>query len=231
MSSLVVRLLFGLVLATGVLLAVAGARGVGLALPRPTRSPSRDEVAVVEALAVFAEQLRDTMAGARGLEQALVVVAETAPAQIRPMARRLAAAVGIGSLTDALRDFADEVEHPLCDFVVAALISSVDNQVRDLGSLLGHLAECCRDEVRMRTRVWVARARLRSAVRIIIAVVISFTGGLMVLDRQYMAPYASATGIVVLGLVSTVFVWSIVLMGRMGRIDMPSRFISRRVPA
>jgi len=228
MIHLTVRLLFGLVLAAGLLLAAAGARGVGLRVPRPTRSPHRDEVALVEALAVFAEQLRDTMAGARGLEQALVVTANTAPPAIRPMVQRLAASVGIGSLTEALRDFADEVSHPLCDFVVASLISSVDNQVRDLGALLGHLSECCRDEVRMRTRVWVARARLRSAVRIIVIVVIAFTGGLLLLDREYMAPYASAGGAVVLSLIVTVFVSAIVLMTRMGRIEMPSRFITRR---
>lgn len=228
MTHLVVRLMAGLILAAGLLLAAAGVRGVALRVPRPTRSPRRDEVALVEALAVFAEQLRDTMAGARGLEQALVVVSNTAPPVIRPMVQRLAASVGIGPLTDALRGFADEVGHPLCDFVVASLISSVDNQVRDLGGLLGHLSECCRDEVRMRTRVWVARARLRSAVRIIVAVVVLFTVGLLLLDREYMAPYASPTGAAVLAVIVAVFVSAIVLMGRMGRIEMPSRFITRR---
>lgn len=229
MSTVLFSTLMGLLLAAGLLLAVAGLRGAVLIKYRPTRKPRRNEVAVVEALAIFAEQLRDTMAGARGLEQAIVVVASTAPAAIRPMVQRLAATVGIGSVPDALRAFAAEVDHPLADFVVAVLISSVDNQVRDLGATLGHLAECCRDEVRMRTRVWVARARLRSAVRIIVIVVIGFTVGLLVLDREYMAPYGTPIGMVVLAGVVATFVAAIVGMGRMGRIDMPSRFIARRV--
>ena len=227
MTSLALRILIGLVCAVGVLLAVAGLRGAALWRRRPARPPRRDEVVIVEALAVFAEQLRDTMAGARGLEQAFVVIAGTAPPAIRPHVQRLAAAVGVGSVPDALRKFAHEVDHPLADFVVAVLISSIDNQVRDLGSLLGHLAECCRDEVRMRTRVWVARARMRSAVRIIMVVVVVFTVGLLVLDGQYMAPYADPVGLVVLiGVVST-FASSIALMSKMGRIEMPSRFITR----
>lgn len=229
MSTVLFRVLTGLLLAAGSLLAVAGMRGAALIVRRPTRKARRNEVAVVEALAVFAEQLRDTMAGARGLEQAIVVVASTAPTVIRPMVQRLAATVGIGSVPGALRAFANEVDHPLADFVVAVLISSADNQVRDLGATLGHLAECCRDEVRMRTRVWVARARLRSAVRIIVTVVFGFTAGLLILDREYMAPYGTPIGMVVLTGVVATFVAAIVGLGRMGRIDMPSRFIARRV--
>jgi len=227
MNGTTTRILLGLLVGGGVLLAIAGFRGTAIWARRRRRPIRRDEVAIVEALAVFAEQLRDTMAGARGLEQAIVVTSSTAPPVIRPMVQRLAASVGIGSVPDSLRVFANEVDHPLADFVSAVLISAVDNQVRDVGALLGHLAECCRDEVRMRTRVWVARARLRSAVRIIMVVVVAFTVGLLLLDAEYMAPYASPTGALVLSGVIATFASAIVLMGRMGRIEMPSRFISR----
>jgi len=86
---------------------------------------------------------------------------------------------------------ATDVDHPLADFVTAALMVAAENHVRDLVSLLTHLAECCRDDVRMRTRVWVARARLRSAVRIIVAVIVSFVAGLLLLQRDYLRAYAS----------------------------------------
>jgi Flp pilus assembly protein TadB len=97
-----------------------------------------------------------------------------------------------------------------------------------MGSLLGHLAECCRDDVRMRTRVWVARARIRSAVRIIAIVVVGFVGGLIVFNPTYLAPYASPTGMMALAVVIAMFAASLVFLQRLGRFSSPPRFIARR---
>ena len=230
--SFVIRLLLGLGLATGTLLVLAGLRGVvvmapGQVSPRPSRRTA-DDTKLVEALAVWTEQLRDTMAGARGLEQALTVTASTAPIVIRPAVQQLSAELGFTNLPDAVRNFATVVHHPLADFVAAALITASENQVRDMGSLLGNLAECCRDDVRMRTRVWVARARIRSAVRIISVVVVAFVGGLMAFNPSYLAPYASPTGLIALAIVISMFAVSFVLLQRLGQFSAPQRFIARR---
>ena len=213
--SLVIRLLLGLGLATGTLLVLAGMRGVvvmssGPGSPRPSRR-TIDDTNLVEALAIWTEQLRDTIAGARGLEQALTVTATTAPLAIRPV-----------------RNFASEVDHPLADFVAAALITASENQVRDMGSLLSHLADCCRDDVRMRTRIWVARARIRSAVRIIGVVVLVFVVGLVAFNPTYLAPYTTPSGMVALAVVIAMFAASLVLLQRLGQFSAPTRFIARR---
>lgn len=224
------RLLIGIACATGILFVLAGLRGlVVLDVPRRRRSPStRDERQLVEALAVWTEQLRDTIAGASGIEQAISVTSRTAPPLLRPAVESLAARVGFVPLPDAVREFAGDVYHPLADFVAAALITASRNQVREMGSLLGHLAQCCRDDVSMRTRVWVARARTRSAVRIISVVVVVFVLGLVVLDPNYLAPYATPTGMVVGVLVVVMFLGSFAIMRRLGQIENPVRFIARR---
>ena len=116
----------------------------------------------------------------------------------------------------------------MADFVVVALVIAAEKEARDLGALLGHLAESARDEARMRTRVWVGRARSRSAVRIIVAVVAVFVFGLLLLDRAYLRPYDTAAGQLVLALILATFGASFVLMSRMGRIAMPQRFVARR---
>lgn len=224
-----IRLLFGLALGSGVLMVLSGVRGiVVLALPtRRARSRSTvDETALVEALAVWTEQVRDTISGARGLEQALTVTAETAPNLVRPAARRLAARLGVTPLPRALRTFAVEVDHPLADFVVAALVVAAENHVRDFATLLSHLAECCRDDARMRTRVWVARARLRSGVRIIAAVISVFVIGLLILQREYLRAYSTPEGVVVLGLVIAMFSSALLMLMRMGRFETVSRFVA-----
>lgn len=192
----------------------------------------RDERALVEAIAQWTEQLRDTIAGSHGLEQAIVATAAHAPAPLVVPVRRLAAGVAYGRLGPGLRRLADEVGHPTMDFVCAALFAASEHRARELGALLGRLADCARDEGRMRTRVWVGRARTRSAVRIISGVVAAFVLGLLVFHRAYLAVYATWVGQVILCGILAAFVAALVALDRMSGIDVPDRFVRRReVPA
>jgi Flp pilus assembly protein TadB len=206
---------------------IRGVRLINRGRSRSRRRTTTDETTLVEALAVWTEQLRDTMAGARGLEQALTATATTAPIPLRPAVQRMSSRLGMMPLPRALRGMATDIDHPLADFVTAALIVAAENHVRDLVNLLSHLSACCRDDVRMRTRVWVARARIRSAVRIIGVVIAAFVSGLVVFQREYLRPYVTPSGSVVLLVVFVLFATSLVLLSRLGRFDAPSRFIAR----
>ncbi len=204
--------------------------GVGFWSPTWIRSEGSygRELALVEAIASWTEQVRDTLAAANGLEHAIGATAALAPTPIAGAVLRLAARSDYERLPDALRRFADEIAHPMSDFVVAALVIAAEKEARELGALLGALAETARDEARMRTRIWVGRARSRSAVRIIIAVVVFFVGFLLFFDRAYLSPYDSAGGQLVLTAIIAAFGLSFVMMERIGRIAMPERFIGRR---
>lgn len=211
---------------------VAGVGGaiLGWVVPSGIRAGGRHqrELELVEAIATWAEQLRDTISAASGLEHAIGATAPLAPAAIAGPVQRLAARVEYERLDDGLRRFADEVSHPMADFVVAALVTASQHQARELGSLLGHLSACARDDATMRTRVWVGRARTRSAVRIIVGVVLVFVAGLLAFDREYLAPYDSPAGQAVLALVMAMFGGSFVAMEAMGRVAVPERFVGRR---
>lgn len=188
-----------------------------------------DQRELIEAIATWTEQLRDTIVAAHGLEQAIVVTSELAPVVIAPAVRRLAAALRYGSVDDALRRFADDVNHPTCDFVVAALITAHNHQARELGALLTHLSECAREESRVQLRVWVSRARTRSAVRIIGWVVVLFACALVVFDPSYLAPFATSQGFVMLALDAAIFVSALAMLRRLSNVGQPQRFIGRRV--
>ncbi|MFZ9384635.1 MAG: type II secretion system F family protein [Ilumatobacteraceae bacterium] len=212
----------------GALTLLAGLRGVRPAMVvamRSSRRPKRDEAALSEGLAVWIEQLRDTLAGARGLEQALVVTAETAPDVIRDAVARFSSRLSFTSFASAARQFADEVDHPTCDFVTAALIVAAEQQVRDMGALLDQLASSCRDDVAMQRRIWVSRARTRSAVRIISLVIVLFVVMLFVFNRSYLSPYGSPEGAVVMTLIVLLFGVSLVGMQKLSRIDVAPRFV------
>lgn len=191
------------------------------------RGRAQREQAVVEAVATWAEQLRDTMSAASGLEHAVAATARLANGPLAPSLSRLAERLDHEPLTTAVRDFADEVRHPSADFVAAALITATEHEARDVATLLGHLAVSARDEARLRRRVWVGRARTRSASRLIAGVVVVVIAGLQLLNPAYLDPYTDATGQVVLAGILAVFTGAFVGMERLSRFGLPERFTLR----
>ena len=124
-------------------------------------------VARTEAIATWAEMLRDTISAAHGLEAAITATAPVAPEAIHPEIMFLAADLERVPLPVALRRLAEDLGHPIADLVVAALVVAANGSVRELAELLGTLAGSARDEASMQLRVEAARARMRTAVQVI----------------------------------------------------------------
>ena len=213
-----------IVVAVSVALLVAAVPGIG----RPYIQ-TRNEQELVDGIATWTEQLRDTLAGAHGLEQAIVATSVHAPLVLQAHVKKLASFIGYGSLEDGIRRFGDDLDNSTADFVVAALVTASQHQARDLGMLLTQIAQCARDESKMRSRVWVGRARTRSAIKIIATVIASFVLGLFMFNRTYLQPYSSIQGQVVLSAILGVFAISLSLMQSMAKILEPERFVRRRV--
>jgi Flp pilus assembly protein TadB len=212
------------VVAGSVALLVAALPGIG----RPYIQ-GRNEQELVDGIATWTEQLRDTLAGAHGLEQAIVATSIHAPLVLQTQVKKLASYIGYGSLEDGLRRFGDELNNSTADFVVAALVTASQHQARDLGMLLTQIAQCARDESKMRSRVWVGRARTRSAVKIIATVIALFVLGLFLFNRPYLQPYSSIQGQIVLSGILGIFSASLSLMQSMAKIIEPERFVRRRM--
>ncbi|MGH9014014.1 MAG: type II secretion system F family protein [Acidimicrobiia bacterium] len=186
-------------------------------------------LARTEAIASWAEMLRDTLAGAAGLEETIVATAAVAPAPIRPEVARLARRLEVDQLVPSLRELADDLRDPTGDLVVSALMLAAERQARDLGGLLGSLAASARQRAAMQLRVEAGRARTRSAVQIITVFTLAFAAGMVLLNRGYLKPYDSPLGQVVLALVGGCFGASIALMERMTRAQEPDRLLVRDV--
>ena len=197
---------------------------------------SKDQAALtakVEAVAGWAEMLRDTMAGAAGLEQAIAASAPVAPPPIRSEVAGLAARLERDRLGPALRAFADDLSDPTADLVVAALLLAGEHQAGRLGELLGTLASAARDQATMRLRVEAGRARTRTSVKVVVGVTTGLALFLAVLNHGYLTPYSSPLGQLVLlgvgGLFAAGFAW----MARMSRPQRPARLLraARELPA
>lgn len=173
----------------------------------------------VEAVAAWVELLRDTLAGAAGIEQAIIASAAAAPAPIREEVSGLAVRLERERLAPALQAFAAELADPTVDLVVVALTLASQRRARRLGELLGTLAQATRDRATMRLRVEASRARLRTSVRVIVATTIVVMAALVVLNRGYLSPFDAALGQLVLGLVAFLFAAAMWWLGRLGRLD------------
>lgn len=185
-------------------------------------------VARTEAIASWTEMIRDSIAAASGLEEAIVATEPVAPRPIRHEVRRLADRLRHSSLSDALTAFGDDVAHPSADLVVAALTIAARMEASDLTGLLSRLSESIRGEARMRIRVEVGRTRVRTATKVILGVVGATVVLLTLLNRGYLAAYDSAGGQVALIVVGGIFALGGWLLARMSGLEQPDRFTARR---
>ena len=187
-------------------------------------------VARVEAIAGWAEMLRDTIAAAAGLEQAIAATAPLAPPPIRDEVVLLAARLERERISTALRAFADDVADPTCDLVVAALVLASEHQAHRLGELLGSLAQAARDQATMRLRVEAGRARTRTSVRVIVGVTIALAAALALLNQTYLEPYDSAVGQLVLLAIGVAFAAGFIWLAHMTKPVRPERFLAPTEP-
>ncbi len=184
-----------------------------------------------QAIASWTEMIRDNLAGAAGLEQALLATAPLAPGPIQYEVERLEARLERQvPLVDSLALLGDELDHPSADLVVVAIAKASKMEVRDLNPLLSRLAQSIREDVRMRLRVEVSRARIRQSSRIVIGFTVAFVAFLFVFARDLLRPYDTVGGQIWLCVVIGVFAIAGLLIHNYSKLERPVRFALRRVP-
>jgi Flp pilus assembly protein TadB len=208
--------------------AIAAAGGPSLVgATRATKATER-----IEAVAAWTELLRDTLAAAAGLGQAIMATAGLAPPPIRGPVQVLAERLSNGiPMEEALRAFAVDLDDPSGDLVVCALLVAATARSQKLADLLGALAESCREEVGMRLPVEASRASSRSSVRTVIVFSLGFAALLFVVAHSYLAPLGTAAGQFVLLVVGACYAAGLVLMVRLIRARPPIRLLGTRSPS
>ena len=185
------------------------------------------ETATAEAIATWADMIRDTMAGASGLEESLIQTAAVAPAAISPQLQVFALKLRHQPLDVALDSLAADLNHSSADLIVASLAAAARLEARDLGGLLARLAEAIRGDVRMRTRVEVGRARIRTSARIAVATTAATVVFLYLFAGHLLEPYDTTAGQAWLGVVMAVFFGAGMMLVRYSHLEVPERFTLR----
>ena len=225
----------GVAIVTGILILLAtrwvvAGIGVGL-LAYHWRSLSganseRAAIARLEGLATWTESLRDTIAGAVGLEQAIPSSTRIAAPAIRePLLKMVDRLHTRMPMADALRQFATDLDDASADLIIAALIINSRLRGPGLRDLLGALSRSVREELDMRRKVSAERRSTRRSVQIVIGVSVGMAILLALLDRSFLAPYGSPFGQLVLALISVLYGLGIAWLRRLARFETPQRML------
>ena len=178
-----------------------------------------------EAVASWAEMLRDTMAASAGLQAAIAASARVAPPAIRAEVRELASSIQREDLPAALRAFAARVADPAADIVAMALIVAATKQARHVGEVLDRAAAAARASASMRASVEAGRARSFTSARIIVVVTVGMAALIAVFSRAYLAPFDTAVGQLVLVVIAGLFGAGLWSLARLARIDPGPRIL------
>ncbi|UPK72942.1 type II secretion system F family protein [Nocardioidaceae bacterium SCSIO 66511] len=186
----------------------------------------RQAIDRIEGLATWTESLRDTIAGAVGLEQAIPATAVNAAPSIRPALNLLVDRLRVREpLPDALMKFADDLDDPSADLVVASLILNARLRGPGLRSVLSALSESARDELDLRRRVEGSRRSTRRSVLIVVLVIGAMSGFLILFNPSYVEPYDTPQGQLVLAVVLGLYALSIMWLRRLAGVRQPERFL------
>ncbi len=186
----------------------------------------RHAISSLDGLASWTESLRDTIAGAVGLEQAIPATAATAAPVIRPSLNLLVDRLRIREpLPSALMRFADDLNDSSADLIVGALVLNARLRGPGLREVLGALATSAREELDMRRRVEAARRSTRRSVQIVVGVTLGVAGLLIVLNHDYVAPYGTFVGQIFLAIVIGLFAAGVMWLRRLAKVETPERFL------
>jgi Flp pilus assembly protein TadB len=183
----------------------------------------------LEGLAAWTESLRDTVAGAVGLEQAIPATAYAASPSISRELTALADRLRVRvPLPQALQRFADEMNDSSVDLIVASLILNARLRGPGLREVLTSLSESARAALDMRQRVNAGRRSTRRSVQIVMAVTVVFVLGLSLFNKPYVQPYSTPLGQMVLLVILALFAAGFFWLRRLASFEVPERFLHAR---
>jgi Flp pilus assembly protein TadB len=200
---------------------------VGLPWLLSTKGPQQT-IARLEAMEDWTRGLAGVLHVGVGLEEALASSVRSAPTAIAPQVQRLVARLRARWDTEeAIRAFADDLDDPVGDLIAANLILAARRRGHGLSTVLEALARSVADDVRNRRQIEADRAKPRATARwvtiisVVVLVVLAISG-------DYVRPYATPLGQVVLSGLLTAYIACLVWLRRMA-IGRPAPRILARV--
>jgi Flp pilus assembly protein TadB len=206
--------------------ALAGLAVIGVPWLLAQFSGGNAAVERLEALQEWVRRTSDVLGAGGGLEQTLIRSARTAPEPIAAEVATLAARLQARWPTSrALLAFADDLDDAAGDLVVAALLLGAELRGPGLARVLTELAGSLTEDVTMRRKVEADRAKPRANARWLLLITVA-ASGLAALNGNYLAPYGTGVGQLVLAVIAGLMVACLLWMRRLTMPAPSPRFLA-----
>jgi hypothetical protein len=189
--------------------------------------PKDQSAARAEAIALWAEILRDGLGTSWEIETVLKATAPTAPRLIRADVEAATERLAYASFDEVLDDLAVRLGDSSGDLVVSALRLAGRAGGREVREILDSVSTAAYEEADTLRRIDVARERPRSSARLVTAIVVATVVVSAVLFRDWLEPYGTAAGQLALALIAAWCGGAMWWMARMTSVQMPARFTAR----
>jgi tight adherence protein B len=204
---------------------------LALGLPYLLVVPKPRDVELLEALDRWVRSLAATLATGKSITDAIRISRRTAPPLI---------AEGIGTLVvrlnnrwetdDALRRFADELDSPDADGVIAALMLAVNRGANGASLTLQALADSLQSQLKSRRVIEIERAKPYVVVRQVTVISLITLGGVYLLSPTFFSPYRTPLGQLILAVLLILYLGSLILMRRKARQHSRPRILVGAAP-
>ena len=205
---------------TGWLVAIPLVPVVVFLLPILFGRAPRSDVALLEALDRWVRTLAITLPLGRDVGYAIRSSRATAPPLIAAEVGELADRLTWGWEPDeALQRFADRLDSPDADAVIASLMLALTRTEGITDNLLA-IADSLQERLRAMRQIENERARPRQTARLVTIISVLMIGSTALFGRGYFAPYSSPVGQLLVAGLAVAYVGSLVMLYRM---SMPRR--------
>ena len=202
--------------AAGLLTAVAFVLVPMMRAERAAQVRDRERIA---ALAAWVESIRDLLAAASGIEEAIVRSAESLPpgSLIGEQVWRLRAVTETLGLREGLRRLGEDFADPIADYVTAALLVASERPSGAVHAQLSEAASNARESVSIRERVEASRARMWTTSATIGLISLTMVAFIVATQSTYAAWYSTVSGQIILLVCGGIELVAMVWMARMAR--------------
>ena len=200
---------------SGWLIAIVAIPVLVVALPYLLTMPRPRDVGLLEALDRWVRSLTATLTTGKSITDAIRVSRRTAPSTIADEIGALVARLNNRWETrDALLRFADELDSPDADAVVAALILAANRGANGASATLHALADSIQAQLKGRRAIETERSKPYVVVRQVTVISMLTLLMVLVLNPQFFEPYRTPIGQMILSVLTCLYLGSLILMRR-----------------
>lgn len=215
-------------LITGWVIMLVLAPAAVLGVPILLGAPENRDIVLLEALDRWVRSLASTIPTGKSIVDAIRVSRRNAPATLANGIDLVVARLDDRWTTrEALLAFADDLDSPDADAVVAALILAAHRGGTGATATLDALSESIQDRLKAMREIESERAKPRVVVRQVTLITLVVLGVALLLGRHYFAPYRTPVGQVLLAVLMGFYVGSLLMLRRMTRPRARERILQR----